>query len=145
MANFNPIARNQFLVQINKVGIDSYWETCSDIKLSRQTSEYTDGLSLIRYKKVGTTTVENITLGKAFDPVVDQPIIQFYTDFCASPIPVTVTIQPMNFCPQVAPLGKAAVLYNVQPIELTYPGADKKSGDMATLQLTLAVDYFKYE
>lgn len=142
-ATKNPTTKAGFLVQIE--GIDTYWETFSGIEDEAQTSEWSDGLSNRVYRQVGPRSAKDVTLGKAFDPEQDQPIIDWYLTYCEGTTETkTISITPVQYCPEPEPRGASITLYGVKPTGIKFGEADKKSNDVSTLEITCIVDDWEY-
>jgi hypothetical protein len=138
-----PVTRQQWIVTIK--GIDCYWETCSGLEETAQTSEYSDGLSNRLYKLQGPRSISDITFTKAFDPVADQPIVNYWKTYCQGEAdPVTASVTPIKYCPTPEPIGSSLILYGVMPITLRGFEVDKKSTDISTLELVISVEEWTY-
>lgn len=144
MATTQPITRSQFLLTISD--LDFYWETFSGLRDTAQTSEYSDGLGNRTYKLVGRRTLEDMTLSKAFDPVADVPIIEFWQKYCQGQgVDKICSVTPVQYCPEPEPIGAALILYGFRPISLQGFEVDKKSSDVTMLTLGFVADSWKYQ
>lgn len=145
-ATQNPITQQQYLVTVK--GIDSFWEKFSGIKDKADTTEWNDGLSNRKYKLVGPRTLEDMTLEKAFDPVADKPIVEFWRTYCdgndRQQGGITISVTPVTYCPEVEPIGPSTIIYGVRPIEFEGFEVDKKSNDISMLKLTFIGDDWEY-
>ncbi|PHJ59597.1 hypothetical protein VF14_08995 [Nostoc linckia z18] len=142
-ATANPITQQQFLVTIK--GIDSYWEKFSGIKDKADTTDYNDGLSNRKFKLVGPRELEEMDLEKAFDPIADKPIIDFWRNYCDDNKDViTISITPVTYCPEVEPIGPSVIVYKARPTALEGFEVDKKSNDISMLKLTFIADDWEY-
>jgi hypothetical protein len=142
-ATANPITQQQFLVTIK--GIDSYWEKFSGIKDKADTSDYSNGLSNRKYKLVGPRQLDEFDLEKAFDPIADKPIIDFWRNYCdGNKEIITASITPVTYCPEVEPIGPSVIIYGVRPTLLEGFEVDKKSNDISMLKLTFIGDDWEY-
>jgi hypothetical protein len=79
--NINPINNADFLLTVeglNSGGTPIYWTEFSGIKLSRNSSKFSDGLSNVqRTTEGGVKVYQNVTIGKPYDPEKDSVVIQF--------------------------------------------------------------------
>lgn len=143
MAQTIPITKGQFLVTLK--GIDSYWQTFSGLSDEAQVSEYSDGLSNRNYSLVSSRKLAQMTLTKAFDPVVDGAVVDYYRNFCdGEDVAQTVTIAPVKYCPNPEQIGKVLTLYGVKPVALKGFEADKTNTDVSMLELTIIADDYEY-
>lgn len=143
-ATIRPITKQQYLVTIK--GIDTYWEKFSGIKDKAETTDYNDGLSNRKFKLVGPRALEDIDLEKAFDPIADKPVIDFWRSYCdGNKEGITVSVTPVNYCPAVEPIGPTLIIYGVKPTKLDGFEVDKKSNDIAMLKLTFTADNWEYQ
>jgi hypothetical protein len=95
---------------------------------------------------IGPKKASDVTLGKAFDPELDKPIVDWYLKFCdGMSEPKTISVTPVRYCPEPEPRGAALTLYGVKPSGLKGFEADKKSNDVSTLELTFIVDTWGYD
>lgn len=139
----NPITQQQYLVTIK--GIDSYWEKFSGIDDKADTSPYSDGLSYRKYKLVGPRELGDMDLEKAFDPVADKPIVDFWRNYCnGNKEIITISITPVTYCPEVEPIGPSLIIYKAQPINLKGFEVDKTKNDISMLKLTFIGDDWEY-
>lgn len=139
-----PIQQSQFLVTLK--GLDVYWEKFSGIEDEAQTSEYSDGLGNRLYTLVGPRKLGDMTLEKAFDPINDKEVIDWFRTYCMGrDLEETVSVTPVSYCPNPEPLGPALVLYGVRPISIKFAEADKQSNDVTMLELSIAADDYSYE
>jgi hypothetical protein len=137
------ISQSQFLVTLK--GIDCYWEKFSGIKEKADSSDYSDGLSNRLYKLRGPKKLDDMDLEKAFDPIKDKFIIDWWQNYCeGTNQEETVTVTPIVYCPRVEPIGASLIIYGVKPIGLEGFEADKKSNDVSMLKLTICADSFTY-
>jgi len=145
MAPTIPTTKGNWLVTIE--GFDYYWETFSGLEDIANTSEYSDGLGNRIYKLVGRRQIGDMTMTKAFDPVNDKPIVDFWKGYCESreSVAKTVSIVPVRYCPDPEPVGATLILYGFKPISLKGFEVDKKSGDINPLALGFIADDWKYE
>lgn len=144
MATIRPITQQQYLVTIK--GIDSYWEKFSGIKDTAETTDYNDGLSNRVYKLVGPRSLDEMDLEKAFDPIADKPIVDFWLNFCdGNEESQTISITPVTYCPEVEAIGPTVIVYGVKPISLEGFEVDKKSNDVAMLKLSFLGDTWEYQ
>lgn len=143
-AQLIPIQRSQFLVTLK--GIDCYWEKFSGIEDEAQTSEYSDGLSNRLFTLVGPRKLNDMTLEKAFDPIADKAVIDWFRTYCMGrDLEETISVTPVAYCPNPEPLGPSLILYGVRPISVKFAEADKQSNDVVTLELGIAADDYSYE
>jgi hypothetical protein len=138
-----PITKTQYLVIIK--GLDFYWETFSGIDDKAQTSKYSDGLGNRTYTLVGPRELADMTLTKAFDPVRDKVLVDWYRTYCAGvKTDETISVTPVRYCPNPEPLGSSLILYGVKPISLKGFEVDKKSNDISILTMGIAADDYAY-
>ncbi len=142
-ATTNPITQQQFLVTIK--GIDSYWEKFSGIEDKADTTDYNDALSNRKYKLVGPRELGDMDLEKAFDPVADKPIVDYWLKYCdGNKEVITISITPVTYCPEVEPIGPSLIVYNVRPTQLKGFEVDKTKNDISMLKLTFIGDTWEY-
>jgi|GEM_PF-2934128 hypothetical protein len=138
-ASIKPITQQQYLVTIK--GIDSYWEKFSGIKDKAEISEYNDGLTNRKYKLCGPRELNEMDLEKAFDPIADKPIIDFWRNYCdGNDEGITISITPVTYCPEVEPIGPSVIVYGCKPTSLEGFEVDKKSNDVSMLKLSFIGD-----
>ncbi len=143
MAQTVPITKTQWLVTIK--GLDYYWETFSGVEDQAQTSKYSDGLGNRTYTLVGPRDLQDMTLTKAFDPVRDKVIVDWYKNYCPGQgLEETISITPVRYCPNPEPIGPSVILYGVKPTNLKFAEVDKKSNDVSVLTLGIAADEYQY-
>jgi hypothetical protein len=83
LSDFNPINNSDFLLTIEGLtsgGTPVYWTEFSGIKSKRKDAEFNDGLTnTILYTEGGTTSYENVTLAKPYDPDMDEQLFDWIT------------------------------------------------------------------
>ncbi|BAZ39410.1 hypothetical protein NIES4101_53630 [Calothrix sp. NIES-4101] len=142
-ATIRPITQQQYLVTIK--GIDSYWEKFSGLKDEAETTDYNDGLSNRKYKLVGPRELGDMDLEKAFDPTADKVIVDWWLNYCdGNDEPITISVTPVTYCPEVEPLGPSLIIYGVKPTALEGFEVDKTSNDISMLKLTFIGDTWSY-
>lgn len=142
-ATIRPITQQQYLVTIK--GIDSYWEKFSGIQDEAETTEYNDGLSNRKYKLVGPRELGDMDLEKAFDPIADKVIVDWWLNYCdGNEEDITISVTPVTYCPEVEPLGPTMIVYGVKPTALEGFEVDKTSNDISMLKLTFIGDTWNY-
>jgi phage tail-like protein len=143
MAPVKPITQQQFLVTLK--GFDYYFQKFSGLTDSSQVTEYNDGLSNRTRKLVGPKQVETFTLEKAFDPLQDDALVQWYKTFCdGNTDGETVSVTPVSYCPEPEPIGKSLVFYNCRPSKLEGFQVDRTSQNVATLMIEFMADDWEY-
>lgn len=141
----SPINRQSWLLSIK--GLDFMWETFSGISETSDTAQFSDGLSNRLYKLQGPRSLDDFTFEKAFDPVRDKPIIQYWKNFCSGETePTTASITPVRYCPtpEQVPGSAILILYGVIPIQLSGFQVDRKSSDVSMLTLVVAAEEWAY-
>lgn len=142
-ATANPVTLQQYLVTIK--GIDSYWTKFSGIEDSADTTEYNNGLTNRKSQLVGPRMLANMDLEKAFDPIADKPIVDWWRAYCdRNAEALTISITPVTYCPEVEPLGPSVIIYGCRPIKLKGFEVDKNSANVAPLMLTFIGDDWEY-
>lgn len=134
---FRPIQNSQFKAQLNGLpGI--YFDTFSGLKDTSQTSDYSDGISNRIYKLFGRKELDDMTLGKSFDPLLDTVLIKFYKTWCNGiNAPSTLAITPIRNCPKPEKIGPELILYGVEPISISFSEMDKKASETSRIELTI--------
>lgn len=135
-----PITESDYLVTIEGLG-DSYWETFSGVNDTTQTTPYSDGRSNRLKKHRGPRQVDDVTLAKPYNPVEDAPIIDWWQKWCsANGEEISITIQPVRYCPEPENYGSATTLFGCKPASLKYVNVDKKSANISMIELSFTVD-----
>lgn len=77
LQDISPIANSDYLITIEGLtGI--YWTQFSGVKASYKRATYNDGLSNVtRMTEGGVKEYQNVTISKPYDPVKDQPALDF--------------------------------------------------------------------
>ncbi|HEY9835421.1 MAG TPA: phage tail protein [Vampirovibrionales bacterium] len=135
-----PITEGDYLVTIEGIA-QAYWETFSGVSDTTQVTEYSDGRSNRLHKLIGPRQVENVTLTKPYNPIQDKAIIEWWRKWCsANGEEVTITVQPVRYCPDPINHGTATTMLGCKPTSLKYGNVDKKSANISMLELVFAVD-----
>ena len=138
-----PITEADYHVTIEGIS-DAYWETFSGVNDTTQTTPYSDGRSNRLHKHRGPRQVEDVTIAKPYNPEKDAPIIEWWRAWCsANGEEVTITIQPVRYCPEPTKYGPATTLFGCKPASLKYVNVDKKSSNIAMIELSFTVDDYK--
>lgn len=142
---FRPIQTSQFTVQ--KDGLPGiYFDTFSGLKDTSQTSDYSDGISNRIYKLFGRKEIDDMTLGKAFDPLMDTTLIKYYKQWCSGVNAATVlSITPIRNCPKPEKIGPVLTLYGVEPISLSFADVDRKSTETSRIELVFVAADWSYQ
>jgi hypothetical protein len=143
-----PLTESDFLLQIPEVTGDEYWQKQSGAKKTRQSADWSDGVRKILLPIPGPYKVENLVISKPFWPERDQPIFDWFDNWCVldNPPPIIVIQQPVRYCNnEPRPNGKPIRYANCYPIELPPPTADKTSSNVAMVELTLAVEDWSFQ
>lgn len=138
-----PITQAGFLVQIS--GLDYYFSEFSGLDDSAQTESYSDGLGNRLYKLVANRELAEFTLGKAFDPRRDKGLVDYFKNYCSgSEDQKTISITPVEYCPNPEPIGAALILYGCQPTGVTGFEVDKTATAISMLKLKFVADEYAY-
>lgn len=142
-ATAKPITQQQYLVTVK--GIDTYWTSFNGIKDKAETTKWNDGLSNRTYKLVGPRELEDMELEKAFDPVADKVIVDWWLNYCdGKDEAITISVTPVTYCPEVEPIGPSVIIYGCRPVELEGFEVKKTSNDIAMLKLKFIGDTWSY-
>ena len=143
-ARFQAIAKSQFVCTIK--GVDTHWETFSGVDEATQTSRYSDGLSNRLYPLMGPRSLADMVLTKAFDPIKDRAIVDFYRSYCqGQERDITMSVTPVKYCPDSEPIGAGVTLYGVQIVSFKGFEVDKKSNDPSMISLTVIAEDYTYQ
>lgn len=135
-----PITESDYLVTVEGL-VDSYWQTFSGIKDTTQTTPYSDGRSNRLSKHRGPRQVDDVTLTKSFNPEVDTAIVEWWRTWCsASGEELTITVQPVQYCPNPLPKGPPFTLMGCKPTSLSVASADKTSSNISMIEMSFSVD-----
>lgn len=141
-SKIRPISKQQYLVTIK--GLPNFFETFSGINEATQTSDYSDGLSNKLFSLQGPRKLEDVTLTKAYDPVADKPILDYFKNYNsgADTNGTTISVTPVNYAPQPVKISGASsiLLHGCRPVSLKFSEADKKSNDVSTLEIVFSVE-----
>jgi hypothetical protein len=139
-----PITEADYLVQIVGFGT-GFWETFSGLNDSANSVDYSDGQRNRLYKLVGPRQIDDVTLTKPFNPVDDKNIVDWWRAWCNSTgEELTVSVQPVRYCPEPTPYGEPIILLGCKPAGLSIGKVDKKSNNVSTLELKLSVDDYTF-
>ena len=139
-----PQSRSAVIITVE--GLDQHWETFSGITdESSSSDEYSDGLSNRLYKISGPRSLAQMDISKAFDRVVDKPIIQYWKNWTGGREAITTMtvglVSEYNPDPVIA---EAFIFYGVRPLKIETAEADKKSNDVMRLMLSFIADDWTY-
>lgn len=138
-----PITEADFLVTIEGIS-QAHWETCSGVTDSTNVTEYSDGQSNRLHKLIGPRQVENVTLSKPYNPEADKALIAWWKRWCsANGEEVTITMQPVRYCPDAIPYGSATTMLGCKPSSLKFGNVDKKSANISMIELIFSVDDYE--
>jgi hypothetical protein len=143
--SFLPITKSEYLVSVS--GIDQYWETFSGIKDSSVVTEYNDGLANRSFQRPGRRKLEEMTLGKGFDPELDAELISYWKQYRTGRnrrTEQTIAIVPVEYTPDPEPIGKTIIIYGVKPISFEGFEVDRNSADVSKLMLKFIADDYEF-
>lgn len=131
-------AERQFLARV--AGIDGLFMTKSGGDISSSTTKVYDGGSLTPTVLAGPAEAANVTLTRAYDPLVDGPVLKAlraqvgsYTD--------TVSVTPADR--NLVAIGEPTVYSDALLIGITEPAYDASSGNASTYGLEFAIGAFQ--
>lgn len=135
--SLKPLATSQFVVTIE--GVTARFTTATGLEDTRQESTYNDGETGMVRKHLGFRQLNNVTLGKPYDPAQDEALVQFYRDVYTSGQRVTVAIQPVDTSHQGAPVegSKTLMLTDSQLSRLKLPEVDRAGSGVAMIELEI--------
>jgi hypothetical protein len=138
-----PITEADWLVTIEGIS-EAFWQTFSGISDSTGVTEYSDGQSNRLHKLIGPRQVENVTLTKPYNPIGDKALIEWWKRWCsANGEEVTITVQPVRYCPNAIPYGATTTMLGCKPSSLKYGNVDKTSANIAMIELIFCVDDYE--
>jgi hypothetical protein len=90
-------------------GVEGYFSEFSGVKWSVERPEWSDGLTNIKRKSSGgTLNYEDVTLGKAFDPIRDDGLIAWCEAAKCKLETSDITIRPIKRCNGIEQRGTKA-------------------------------------
>lgn len=126
-------AQRQFLIKVN--GVDALFSTKTGGRKSSDVSKVYDGGSLTPDVLAGPAQVEDITVGRPYDPYRDGPLIQRLARLVGS-WRTSLVITPTDA--DLVPVGRGRTFFGLLT-GLSEPEGDAGSNDPATLELTFSI------
>jgi hypothetical protein len=156
MAILRPITKAQYEVSFTALGnagapaatFTAVFTQFSGINDSSDSSTYANGTGNRLYHVVGPRTADNVTLTAPYDPSIFKELEQFWLDYNCNPITVTVTPTSCDGSYQQAfsgfnTVGGQYICYECQFVSITTAEVDRESGDVATIEVELTVNYWE--
>lgn len=146
MAQSAVIPQAKAAVLMTVEGLDQYWEKFSGIKDNSSASgEFSDGQGMRLYKISGPRTLEDMTLEKAFDPLKDGPVLEYWRNYSYAREAIkVVSITLVNsYNPEPQP-GQSFTLYGVRPLSVEIGEGDKTSNDVMMLILKFIAEDWEF-
>lgn len=139
-----PTMQKQFLVLLDQLK-ETYWSKVTAPKETRDVAEYNDGQTGKTRKVLGFTNTENITLSKAFDPVADKAIVDWYSNRkkdAGKAEKFSISIQPINadYQGSVISGGITITLTGCQVVSFKAPDVDRLGTGMSMIELEVCYD-----
>lgn len=138
MPLLKPITQAGYILYCQ--GIDMFFTTFSGINDSAATGEYANERGNRIYKVVGPRTLDDVEMSAPYDPILSQPIEEFWLDYACEYL--TITVQPV-LCDGETEIGPPYILEGCQISNLQVAEADKESGDVATITVTFTVNSWR--
>lgn len=127
-------AQRQFLVKVS--GIDGFFSTKSGGDISADANKVYDGGSLTPDVVAAPAEVDNITVGRPYDPNRDAALLKRYRALVGR-WATTVSVTPTDR--DLVAVADPVVYDNALLVGITDVEADASSGDAATFELEFAV------
>lgn len=140
MPQLQPISVKQARIFVN--GISAPFTSISGGKYGREEVKYNDGVNGLEKTYMGMTAIENLTLGKPFDPVSDKDILAFIANQRSATTGFTVTVSPVNADIAGSPLAGAGTITYTNCALVSYmPSKFDRSGTgLAMIEMVIAVN-----
>lgn len=130
-----PIAaQRQFLVKVS--GVDGYFATKGGGNAGSDVTRVFNGGSLVPEVLASPGQVEDVTVGRPYDPARDAPVIARLSSQVGR-WRTTVSVTPTDA--DLVPVADQTVYANALLTNVGNPEADAGSGDAGTFSLTFAV------
>jgi hypothetical protein len=134
-------AQRSFLVSFRQTGRGTaklgYWATKSGGDITSDSSKVYDGGNLRPTVLTAPAEVDDITVGRPYDPIRDEPFLRNFRKRVGR-IKGTLSVQPTDI--DLVPVGRPLVYPDVTLIGMTEPEMDAASGDAAMFELTFAAE-----
>lgn len=138
MPQLQPISQKQARIFVN--GISAPFISISGGKYSREEVKYNDGVNGMEKTYMGMIVIENLTLGKPFDPVSDKDILAFVIAQRSATTGFTVTVSPVNADAQGSPLAGAGTITYTNCVLVSYMPAkfDRAGNGLAMIEMVIS-------
>lgn len=127
-------AQRQFLVSVAGISV-GYWSSKSGGGVEADTSDVYNGGDLNPEKLASPATTSNVTLGRPYSVVRDDPIWHRLAKLCGR-WRTSVTVQPTD--ENLTPMGQPTVYPDALLVRCEPPEHDASSGDASMFELEFA-------
>jgi hypothetical protein len=135
------ISQSSFLITISGYSGKIFFSNKSGGSKKAGSGTYNDGLARANKKVVGSFSVDDLTLERAFDPEVDPAFIKFLDTYCQKDSgDFVVTVQPIENCTQANPIGSPFTYTGCQYMGTELPDVDRSSDSVAMIKYMFSAD-----
>jgi hypothetical protein len=135
------ISQSAFLITISGYSNQIFFSNKSGGSKKASASSYNDGLARANKKVVGSFSIDDLTLERAFDPEVDPAFIKFLNDYCQKEKgDFVITVQPIENCTQANPVGNPFSYTGCQYMGVEVPDVDRSSDSVAMVKYMFSAD-----
>lgn len=138
MPALNPISSRQAIITISELP-NTFFMSAKGGKVGREKVKYNDGQKGIEKQFIGFTTLEALTLTKAFDPSADKVVISWFKTQSDNATPFSVAIQAVKSdLAGSAFTGSSQLIYhNCVLGDYDYPDWDRMSSSLAIITIEI--------